>query len=54
MAEKLITHSDDTVGAHLSAGFVVVAEDRERGVIGTLIAYPSADIVRDHLSTPHG
>jgi GNAT superfamily N-acetyltransferase len=49
VAEQFRTHHDEPLMAYLSAALVLVAEHREQGIVGTLVAYPLANIVADHL-----
>ena len=49
IAERLIACPDDPLQAYLSAALVLVADDREHGVVGTVVAYPPANLVQLHL-----
>ena len=40
IAEQFIGHPDDPMQAYLSAALVLVADDRDHGVVGTVAAYP--------------
>jgi GNAT superfamily N-acetyltransferase len=51
MAEQFIAHGDDPLQAYLSAALVLVADHREHGVIGTVIAYPPANLTQLHLDS---
>ena len=49
IAEQFIGHPDDPLQAYLSAALVLVADDGEQGVVGTVVAYPPANLVQLHL-----
>lgn len=49
IAEQFIGHPDDPMQAYLSAALVLVADDRDHGVVGTVAAYPPANLVQLHL-----
>ena len=49
LAERLIDRPDDPLQAYLSAALVLVADHREHGVVGTVVAYPPAHLVQLHL-----
>ena len=49
IAEEFVTHPDDPLHAYLSAALILVAEHREHGVVGALIAYPPSNLTADHL-----
>jgi GNAT superfamily N-acetyltransferase len=49
IAERLIACPDDPLQAYLSAALVLVADHREHGVVGTVVAYPPAHLVQLHL-----
>jgi len=49
MAEQFIAHRDDPLQAYLCAALVLVADHRELGVIGTVVAYPPPNITQLHL-----
>ena len=49
IAEQFIAHPEDPLQAYLSAALVLVADDREHGVVGTAAAYPPANLVQLHL-----
>lgn len=50
MAEQFIAHQErDQFVVFLHATLVLVAEHRERGVLGALIAYPPPGVVADYL-----
>lgn len=49
IAEQFIAHPDEPLHAYLSAALILVAEHREQGVVGALIAYPPSNITADHL-----
>ncbi|NBE98111.1 GNAT family N-acetyltransferase [Nonomuraea sp. KC401] len=49
LAEQFARHLDDPLQAYLHAALVLVAEHRDRGIIGTLIAYPPINVAEDHL-----
>jgi GNAT superfamily N-acetyltransferase len=50
VAEQWVAHRDQPLMAYLSAALVLVAEHREHGVIGSLIAYPPPNIAEIHLN----
>ncbi|MBB2749228.1 UNVERIFIED_ORG: GNAT superfamily N-acetyltransferase [Microbispora rosea subsp. rosea] len=52
MAEQFVTQ--DARQAYLNASLVLVAEHRDRGVIGTLVAYPPSNVVNIHLRGRQG
>jgi GNAT superfamily N-acetyltransferase len=49
LAEQFIAHPEEQLNAYLSAALILVAEHREHGVIGALIAYPPSNVALDHL-----
>jgi GNAT superfamily N-acetyltransferase len=49
MAEQFFAYRDDPLPAYLAAALVLVAEHRDRSVVGALIAYPPAHVAQDHL-----
>ncbi|MFG1706493.1 GNAT family N-acetyltransferase [Nonomuraea sp. M3C6] len=49
LAEQFARHFDDPLQAYLHAALVLVAEHRDRGIVGTLIAYPPLNVADDHL-----
>jgi hypothetical protein len=49
IAEQFIGDPDNPLQAYLSAALVLVADDREHGVVGTVVAYPPANLVQLHL-----
>jgi len=49
IAEQFVTHPDDPLHAYLSAALILVAEHREHGVVGALIAYPPSNLTADYL-----
>jgi GNAT superfamily N-acetyltransferase len=51
IAEQFIAHQDDPLQAYLSAGLVLVADHRDHGMVGTVIAYPPPNIAQMHLDS---
>ncbi|MFD0480431.1 GNAT family N-acetyltransferase [Nonomuraea thailandensis] len=49
LAEQFARSFDDPLQAYLHAALVLVAEHRDRGIVGTLIAYPPINVADDHL-----
>lgn len=49
MGEQFIAHQDDPLQAYLSAALVLVADHRELGVVGVVVAYPPPNITLQHL-----
>jgi hypothetical protein len=49
IAEQFLAHPGEPVHAYLSAALILVAEHREHGVAGALIAYPPSNITAEHL-----
>jgi GNAT superfamily N-acetyltransferase len=49
MAEQFVAHGDEILQAYLSAALVLVADHRDHGVLGTVVAYPSPNITQIHL-----
>lgn len=49
IAEQFLAHQDDPLLAYLSAALVLVADHRDHGVVGTVIAYPPPNIAQMHL-----
>jgi GNAT superfamily N-acetyltransferase len=49
MAELFLAHQDDPLPAYLAAALVLVAEHRDHGIVGALIAYPPSHVAQDHL-----
>ncbi|MGI5293039.1 hypothetical protein ACQEVF_58365 [Nonomuraea polychroma] len=48
LAEQFARHLDDPLQAYLHAALVLVAEHHERGIVGTLIAYPPINVAEEH------
>lgn len=60
MAGQFIAHRDSSLTAYLSAALVLVAEQRDHGIVGTLVAYPPANVAgmileqtRRRVTDPH-
>jgi GNAT superfamily N-acetyltransferase len=49
IAERFTSCPDDPLQAYLSAALILVADHREHGTIGTVVAYPPANLVQLHL-----
>jgi hypothetical protein len=49
LAGQFLAHPEDPLPAYLSAALVLVADHREYGVVGTVVAYPPVNIVQSHL-----
>jgi GNAT superfamily N-acetyltransferase len=49
MVEQFIAHRDEPLRAYLSAALVLVADHRDHGVVGALVAYPPPNIAQMHL-----
>jgi GNAT superfamily N-acetyltransferase len=49
IAERLFDRPDDPLQAYLSAALVLVADHCEHGVVGTVAAYPPANLVQLHI-----
>jgi ribosomal protein S18 acetylase RimI-like enzyme len=51
IAGQFAAHWDQRLIAYLSAALVLVAVDRDDGVVGALVAYPPPNVAEDHLAT---
>jgi GNAT superfamily N-acetyltransferase len=49
LAEQFLAHRDQPLQAYLSAALVLVAEHRDQGVLGAVVAYPPPNIAQVHL-----
>lgn len=49
MAEQMVANRDHPLIAYLSAALILVADHREHGVIGALVAYPPPNVAEIHV-----
>jgi GNAT superfamily N-acetyltransferase len=54
MAEQFVTHWKHPLVPYLSAALCLVAERRDEGIVGALLAYPPPNISQDHLDAARG